>query len=541
MPRFLVVVDTPGIKQFVFGTDALAEVRGASALLDRLNRAETQRVLAGRLGSASVEKVFANGGTAQFVVRAGDQQAVRDAVAQLSAYYHEQTGGDVRIVSAIVEWPDKNQNAYREALDTAFYSLRLQRNLAFGYATAATLPFVLECQSSSHLPAVEVYRWGNEQLLLSEACRRKREESRRAARGSLWSGWMEFLDPSGQWCEQGETLRYAHLEGIGQHAARAGYIGLVYADGNAMGRLVQELDSPELYQAFSELVDKSIRRACYEALAHVCEKEIAQVRAVWDKEGRLPEDLRLPADILLLGGDDLVVLLPADRALDFALRVTEAFEDHTRRRIAGLGEDLRRFFAKRRLAERGLTISCGVALGRARYPFYLLFDLAGELLESAKRAGSCDPERETYWAPSYIDFQLVTGSGTPDLADIREEDYLVTTDHPRTLRPYRRDRLERLRRGAGMLSGAEVPRSKLHDLFEAALEKRPAIAELRAQELFGRLRESAERHERHALWQALSVLGTLKPYPWFCEAGKRATALADLVEACDLFGPGDER
>ncbi len=45
MPQFLVVIDTPGIKQFVFGTDALAEIRGASALLDRLNRRETQERL----------------------------------------------------------------------------------------------------------------------------------------------------------------------------------------------------------------------------------------------------------------------------------------------------------------------------------------------------------------------------------------------------------------------------------------------------------------------------------------------------------------
>ena len=37
MTRFLVQIDTPGIKQFIFGTDALAEIRGASALLDRLN------------------------------------------------------------------------------------------------------------------------------------------------------------------------------------------------------------------------------------------------------------------------------------------------------------------------------------------------------------------------------------------------------------------------------------------------------------------------------------------------------------------------
>ena len=69
--RFLVVTDTPGIKQFVFGTDALSEVRGASALLDRLNRHRTEPALRDNLpAGATCKTVFANGGTGQFIVDA---------------------------------------------------------------------------------------------------------------------------------------------------------------------------------------------------------------------------------------------------------------------------------------------------------------------------------------------------------------------------------------------------------------------------------------------------------------------------------------
>ena len=41
----------------------------------------------------------------------------------------------------------------------------------------------------------------------------------------------------------------------------------------------------------------------------------------------------LAADILLLGGDDLLVALPAHRALDFALQVTKVFEHLTQEKI----------------------------------------------------------------------------------------------------------------------------------------------------------------------------------------------------------------
>lgn len=74
MQQFLVVTDTPGIKQFVFGTDPLAEVRGASALLDRLNRRETPRILSESLaagGGRLQRTVYANGGTGPVYRRCG--------------------------------------------------------------------------------------------------------------------------------------------------------------------------------------------------------------------------------------------------------------------------------------------------------------------------------------------------------------------------------------------------------------------------------------------------------------------------------------
>jgi hypothetical protein len=40
----LVAFDTDHIKEYVFGTDRLKEIRGASSLLDRLNRREMEEV-----------------------------------------------------------------------------------------------------------------------------------------------------------------------------------------------------------------------------------------------------------------------------------------------------------------------------------------------------------------------------------------------------------------------------------------------------------------------------------------------------------------
>jgi hypothetical protein len=548
MARFLVVIDTPGIKSFVFGTDALAEVRGASALLDWLNREDTEEILK-QAPNLRIQTVFANGGTGQFIVEAPDRAHVQEALDQLAAYYRQETGGEMWPLAGVAEWPEALD--YLSAVRAAFEHLRLQRNWGSRRPSIPTFPLVLECESTSHLPAVGVYPWGEEQLLLSQASQCKRNESWRARRGILWSGWMDYLDESlgsgGLFSENADALRPNTTVDIGKYAQRKGYVGLIYADGNAMGRLVQELDSPEVCGAFSKLIDGSVREACYEALSAVCTAEIQAAHAAL-QAGYKPQEgdelEPLPADILLLGGDDLLVLLPAERALDFALKVTAAFERLTRKGQAKLPQAARRFFAERGLAERGLTISCGVAIGPANYPFYLLRDLAEELMRSAKRRGSEDPQKTDYWAPSYIDFHQLAGSMSQDLEVIRQEDYRTDSDHPRTLRPYRRDDLEKLREAALCLQQAKIPGSKLHDLFEAALEPRWLLAQTRCRELFGRLREDNTHHERRGLWDALCKVRQpidLFSYPWLKNGQRSPTALADLVEAHDLFSDADRK
>ncbi len=535
MPRFLVVTDTPSIKQFVFGTDALAEVRGASALLDRLNRVETEGILRKSLPAGSLTVVYANGGTGQFVINA-DRDAVERAIAALAHAYREATGDDARVVWGLAHWP--TSRSYSEVSNDAHLQMRTWRETVSANRCSPLHPLMHECSSASHLPSrTDRYRWGDEDpALLSDSAAFKRDESRASGRKGLWLGWMAQLEQGGHWPHENRWPKLRPKDGTEfekahngpRQGARNGYVGLVYADGNAMGRLVQELDTDDTCKAFSEIVDGSIRDACYLALEKVCAPEITAVRG--GKFGPLP------ADILLLGGDDLLVLLPADLALDFVLIATEQFERLTSERIAALpaADSAKKFFDTKKV-ER-MTISCGVAFSSARYPFYLLLDLAEELLKEAKKAGSCDNRVGKHYAPAYIDFHLVVGPAGADVAAVRETDYLVGVkdNRQRTLRPYSADQLVRLKDGARLVQGARTPRSKLQELWEAALNPHSPRAEASCRELFSRLREGPGRGERRALWHALRGLGMEDDFPW-CPHGKTlATALADLVEAVDL-------
>jgi hypothetical protein len=536
VPRLIIVLDTPGIKQFVFGTDTLAEIRGASDLLDSLNRQQTEQHLRGLLTpDERLVSVYANGGSGQFLLDTTDPQRAEAILEPLAQHYREQTGGEARIVWGVAECPDPG--SYQEAVGRAYQQLHQKRDSGSAVRAVPLLPFLRECDSSSHWPAREAITWGGERLLLSEVAQRKRSQSHRSRRVGMFASWIQSLFEGVDDNELEtltERLRCKDAEWIG-HASllRKGDIGMVYADGNAMGRLVRELDTPEATMAFSKVVDQSIRQACYQALNQVLQQEIATVQASLQGGGRLSP---LPADILLLGGDDLLVLVPADRAIRFARTVADLFETETKQQIALLPAEAREFFHKRGLGVScGPTISCGVAVAPARYPFYLLLDLAEELLKNAKRAGSRAPTgegRTEYRAPARIDFHLVTGSNSQNLDLVRAEDYQVgmdSTNAARTRRPCSPGDLLRLEQQVRTLRSGEVvlPRSKRQALWEAALDPVRARAERRCREILCRLKPRL----RNALLGALGI--SIADYPW-TDNTKTSTALADLMEVWDL-------
>jgi hypothetical protein len=408
--------------------------------------------------------------------------------------------------------------------------------MASAARVTSLFPFARECRSASHLTVPFRAEGTDERLLLSEASDRKRREAYESRRYGAWSGWLQHLQEQGlPWPsrESWGRLRCEELGQIAQVGARRDYLGLVYADGNAMGRIVQELNSVDTCSAFSEIVDGSIREACYKALDIVCAAEIDRARQAQQDGGRVRP---LPADILLLGGDDLLVILPATRALPFVLEVTRWFKELTRTKVDGAPAEVRQFFEKRLRDKegrsRGMTISCGVALARASHPFYLLLDLAESLLKSSKKTGSNEAQATETWAPACVDFHQVAGKSSYELDVFRSEDYRTNTAHRRTLRPYTVERLARLRQGVQALRGVNFPRSKINALFEAALEPVPTRAERLAREIFGR----CEAPLRRALWMAIQGLGRAEQtFPWCGIRGEQATVLADLAEAFDLF------
>ena len=531
---FVIVIDTPSIKNYVFGTDPLNEVRGASARLDTLNQSEMEKCLADQLGVDHVERIYANGGSAQFLIHKSEQANVGAACKSMVRHIREQTGGEVGVVYGIAAL--REDTPYPEAVRRAHFQLRGQREFATYQRSATLIPLMMECQSASHLPAAGIETDGD---ILSHVSSEKRQHGNDARRDGLWAGWMGHIASSGQsWPSDAywDKLRCPSLTDIGDASSWHGYIGIVYADGNDMGKIIKMLDMPETYRQFSRITDNSIREACFIALDQVSESEIGNVRkALGTGEPFEP----LPADILLLGGDDLLVALPADCALDFAQKATETFQRLTQKKIDALEDKETREFFHEQIGDQGFTISCGVAVAKSNYPFYLLFDLAEQLLKNAKRKESLYAHSETEGV-SRIDFHVVAGANSYSLAQVREETYRTKRDAqtPRTLRPLSCPQLDQLRENVRDLREAGFPHSKLHELQEAALLPQWLQTSWRIQEIFARCRHGHDRPQRRALWESLDNMcpeGYSFDFPWFKKDNQRLLCVADLVDAYRLF------
>ncbi len=183
-------------------------------------------------------------------------------------------------------------------------------------------------------------------------------------------------------------------------------VALIHADGNGLGELLKRIRKAaekdddqfvELFRAFSAAVAATTQSAAREAT----EKVLLPARG----EGEC-----LAARPILLGGDDITVIVRADLAMTYCKVFAEAFENASREELAKLGND----HDIKGLPAR-LTLGFGLVFLRASQPFHMAIHLAealtGEAKKAAKALNEDDPE-------SSITFHRITGSLVDDYDQI---------------------------------------------------------------------------------------------------------------------------
>ncbi|MDJ0798940.1 MAG: type III-B CRISPR-associated protein Cas10/Cmr2 [Calothrix sp. MO_167.B12] len=183
-----------------------------------------------------------------------------------------------------------------------------------------------------------------------------------------------------------------------------GFIAYIYADGNNMGGYIQKIRTAKEYQNFSQDVDKATRYAVFQALANnLHPRQLQEIQE--DSKSRIKnEDFIHPFEILTIGGDDIILIVPANKALEIAKDIGENFENILLGNLTIPGEEIkdkdsykittekpvnlqnihRYHWPVEKPSQCKLSISSGVLITAYNTPIYYAEDLTNQLMKSAK-------------------------------------------------------------------------------------------------------------------------------------------------------------
>lgn len=182
------------------------------------------------------------------------------------------------------------------------------------------------------------------------------------------------------------------------------WIAIVHADGNSLGQIVQRIGGDMAqYQRFSQLLDEATERAANAAF------EKLEVR----------EGDAYPLRPVVLGGDDMTVIIRGSLAIAYAQEFIRQFEYHT-----GQGELGQIVHGATELPY--LTACAGIAFIKSSYPFHYGYKLAEELCSAAKKDAKSHSAAGGS-IPSCLMFHKVEDSYVESYADIVER-VLMPTD-----------------------------------------------------------------------------------------------------------------
>ncbi|MCS7306402.1 MAG: hypothetical protein NZ602_15000 [Thermoguttaceae bacterium] len=185
-----------------------------------------------------------------------------------------------------------------------------------------------------------------------------------------------------------------------------GYLAVVHVDGNSVGSRFSEfsasLKEKDFFQRWAkeEQFFHTSRVGMRQAACQAFERVFRSVRR------RAKGGQQVPLRVLMLGGDDLLMVCGAPFALPFLVELAKGLRETTKNMPDHKGP---------------LTIGAGVVMAHDKIPFHRAHELAEQLAQSAKRLKSALPPEQG----NVVDWILVTESWHGDLAETRRRDFLV--------------------------------------------------------------------------------------------------------------------
>ena len=254
--------------------------------------------------------------------------------------------------------------------------------------------------------------------------------------------------------------------------ASNGFVAYIYADGNNIGGYIQKhLKTPQDYRRFSRDIFKATEESVYKALEqHLKPHELRDLTI--EHQNRNKRIIH-PFEILAIGGDDVMLIVPADKALAIAKTIGEEFE----RRLA-TSENYKVYYPsclyhryspeKAEPAQCQLSMSTGVIITAVATPIYYAEKLTEQLLKSAKKRAK-DLKKHGYFGGT-VDFMVMKSVTmiSSNISEFRRQGLTKSGPKEQKLKlyaaPYTLHELDGLLKTVKALKASEFPRSQLYQI-----------------------------------------------------------------------------
>lgn len=370
--KYLYGASVQGIQAFIFKTNKLKEIAGASELVEQITSTRLFPYLGDNLATRDGLMQHA-AGTIKCAFTVEQEEELKQLVLKFPKAVAEAAPG-LTLSQAVVEIKGETGAALSKAVDELERKLQEQRN-----------------------------RVGHPHEVGYMTMQRNRRTGNAAVKYDGDRPELRIKKEDGQYPDVQDNQILLNLDDISTHDQHS-WIAVMHADGNGLGQLIQNMGEqqqgrslPEAIKAFrdfSTALDKATKAAAKSAFKAVVKNVITATG-------------HYPIRPVILGGDDITIIIRADLAMDF----TKVFMEEFERRTNGI------------LDSDGLTSCAGIAYVKQSYPFHYAVNLAESLCKEAKKWVKHDVDRreDQHQMPrSAISFYKVQDSYIESLEDMRQ-------------------------------------------------------------------------------------------------------------------------
>lgn len=513
MSRYIMTVETVKIKDFLFSTNKLRIIRGASYLLDYLNQIVVSEILKNN-GVKKEDIIYIGAGNAKFFV---DSEDIAEKIAKEVKKAYKREAPNSKIIASFAETEykvggdnSKNKRKIWEDIDELAKNTAIEKSKGFPMMNLDFIgvekcelcgrnsaqisvknlerdleniglnvkdgrvklddfsvenDYIIEDGYSIEIPKLREQikdltgtknGTGDNKGIICEECLRKLIFSNRV-KDTESEKKISFYN---NMKEEFNTIELGTE--ISDYENGKSFIGFMYSDGDGLGdflknvsdKFKKETDNPKVeedYLGFLNKFSETLDRNTKDALLEAIKEIFAEKK-----------DEKRFGEFLIVGGDDVCAVFNPELVLELSEKFQKIFEEKMKDYIQGT-----------KAKDSSITSSSGVIIAKSKTPAFQLFEQALKLQKSAK-AKRYEHSAKT----GFIDFQVIGSEGCVDIDSFRKtinkKDEVKKKDNLVMERPYAIDieesskvkNVEKLFTTIKELKEIKFPKNKLRYIYE---------------------------------------------------------------------------